>query len=279
MNRILATSALCLTIGLVAAGCGGSTQASSPTETSGQAQGQAQAAGRSPGGSGEVTDVSGSTAQVKGQDAQVAVTWTGSTTFTQQVAATAADVAVGSCVMVTSAGTGSRSTDTVAAATVRITEATDGTCATPGGGRAGGGGAPPAGAEGGQAPSGERPTDRPSGAPGGQGGGQARGGFAVGKVTAVTGAGFTVSSQQLGAGSGATATTVTVTISAGTTYTTTAVASASDVKVGVCVTSRGDADDTGAITATSIAVTQPVDGACTTGFGGGRPASAPAAAS
>jgi len=266
MKRIIATSALCLTIGFVAAGCGGSSQASSTDET--QARGQAQTAGggRSPGGSGEVAAVSGSTAQVKGQDSQVAVSWTDSTTFTQQVAATAADVAVGSCVMVTPADGDSTSTDAVTAAAVRITEATDGSCSVMGGGGGGpqGGQAPANG----EAPSGERPTDMPSGAPGGQGGG--RGGFAVGEVTAVTDTGFTVSSQQPGSDTDA-ATTVTVTTSADTTYTTTAAATASDVTVGVCVTSRGDADDTGAITATSIAVTQPVDGACTTGFGGGRP--------
>jgi len=250
MKRIIATSALFLGIGLVAAGCGGSSQASSTDET--QAQGQAQTAGggRSPGGSGEVAAVSGSTAQVKGQDSQVAVSWTDSTTFTQQVAATAADVAVGSCVMVTPADGDGASTDAVTAAAVRITEATDGSCSVMGGG----GGGP-------------RPTDMPSGAPGGQGGG--RGGFAVGEVTAVTDTGFAVSSQQPGSDTDA-ATTVTVTTSADTTYATTAAATASDVKVGVCVTSRGDADDTGAITATSIAVTQPVDGACTPGFGGGR---------
>ena len=66
--------------------------------------------------------------------------------------------------------------------------------------------------------------------------------------------------------------TVTVTTSGDTAYTTTADASASDLKVGVCVTSRGEADDTGAITATTVAVSAAVDGECSTGFGGGRPA-------
>ena len=283
MKRIISISILCLTIGLTAAACGGSDASSGSGAAAGEGQSQAQGqggGGRSPGGSGEVTDVSGTTAQVKGQDSQVAVTWTDATTFTQQVSATAADIAVGSCVMVTSADADSTSTDAVDAASVRITEAVDGTCSVMGG--MGGG-------RGGEAPSGERPTDLPtdmptdlpSGAPGGgQGGGQGggpggRGGFAVGEVTAVTDTGFTVSSQLPAAGGAeATATTVTVTTSADTTYSATAAAKASDVTVGACVTSRGDADDTGAITATSIAVTQPVDGTCSLGFGGGRPAAA-----
>jgi hypothetical protein len=115
MKRIISTSILCLTIGLSLAACGGSdtSSAAGTTQAEGQ-QSQAQAGGgRSPGGSGEVTDVSGSTAQVKGQDSQVAVTWTDSTTFTQQVAATAADVAVGSCVTVTSATAADDSSSTI----------------------------------------------------------------------------------------------------------------------------------------------------------------------
>lgn len=279
MKRIITTSVLCLTIGFVAAACGGSDDTASTAKT--EAAGQQQAgAGRSPGGSGEVVDVSGSTAQVKGSDSQVAVTWTDSTTFTKQVAGSASDIAVGSCVMVTPADATSTSTDTVAAGSVRITEATDGECSM-GGGMGGGtppggGGTPPGDGERGDAPSGERPTDMPSGAPGGQGGG-GRGGFAVGEVTAVTDAGFTVSAQQPGAD--AKATTVEVTTSDATTYTMSAKASADDVVVGVCVTSRGKADDTGAITATTISVAEQVDGACSTGgFGGGRPDGAPGAA-
>jgi hypothetical protein len=34
------------------------------------------------------------------------------------------------------------------------------------------------------------------------------------------------------------------------------------VKVGVCVAASGTTDDTGAVTATSMAVSQPVDGQC-----------------
>lgn len=278
MKRVLTTSALFLTVGLTLAACGGSSdeQTSAGSGAEGQQAGQPQTGQgqmRLPGGSGKVTDVSGSTAQVQGQDSQVAVSWSGDTKFTQQVAGKTSDVVVGSCVMVTSADTSSTDTTKVAAATVRITEAVDGSCSAMGGGGAPGGGQPPSD---GEAPSGERPTDMPTDMPtdgpggeGGPGGGQ-RGGFAVGEVTAVSGSGFTVSSQRPGSGGDA-ATSVTVTTSADTTYTTTESASASDVKVGVCVTSRGKADDTGAIAATTIAVSVAVDGECSTGFGGGRP--------
>ncbi len=262
MKRIISTSVLCLAIGLVASGCGGSDGDAAASGNQSQSQGQAPGGGRAPGGSGEVTEVSGSTAQVKGQDAQVAVSWTDSTTFTQQVSASAADVAVGSCVMVTSSADGAESTDTVAATTVQITEKTDGSCSVMGGRGGAGGGRPT-----------DMPTDMPTDGAGGRGG--PGGGFAVGEVTAVSDTGFTVSSQMPGAdGSTASPTTVTVTTSGDTTYTTTADASAKDVTVGVCVTSRGEADDTGAITAENIAITQPVDGACAMGFGGGRPADA-----
>ncbi|MCL8251616.1 hypothetical protein AERO_09505 [Aeromicrobium fastidiosum] len=264
MKRIISTSVLCLAVGLVASGCGGSDGDAAASGSQAQAQGQAPGSGRGPGGSGEVAEVSGSTAQVTGQDAQVAVSWTDSTTFTQQVSASASDVTVGSCVMVTSAADGAGSTDAVAASTVQITEKTDGSCSVMGAGGGPGGG-------------GERPTDMPTDMPtdgaGGRGG--PGGGFAVGEVTAVSDTGFTVLSQLPGAdGSTASPTTVTVTTSGDTTYSTTADASAEDVTVGVCVTSRGEADDTGAITAESIAITQPVDGACVMGFGGGRPADA-----
>lgn len=259
MRSTLATTILCATIGLVAAGCGGSQQTSSGTEPATQQQPGSAPGG--PSGSGKVVDVSGSTAQVQGQSSQVAVSWTGKTTFTRQVTAKASAVKVGSCVTVTSAeADDSASATTVTAATVRVTEPVDGDCAGGlGGGRPGGGGK---GARPTDMPT-DMPTDRPSGAPDDA----RRGGFATGKVTAVTSSGFTVASQQPGADSDST-TLVTVATSADTTYTATASATAAAVKTGVCVTSRGDADDTGAITATTIAITQPVDGECTAGFGG-----------
>jgi hypothetical protein len=266
MKRILSTTALVVTVGLGLAACGGSSPAATGGPEGGQQSAAAQGAGgaRTPGGSGEVTDVSGSTAQVQSQTAQVAVTWTGSTTFTQQVSVKASAVTVGSCAVVTSsASTGTTSTSPVQAATVRITPATNGSCTIA---RAGGGGRP-------QGQGGTPPTGRPSGAPGGAGGRGGFGGGTFGKVTAVTSTGFTVESQGRPTSSGTTGKTTSITVdtSASTKYTSTEKASSTAVKVGRCVTSQGKADSTGAIAATSIAVTDPVNGQCGFGgFGGGQ---------
>ena len=274
MKRILTTIALFVSIGLIAAGCGSSSnQGAGSTgneQAGGQPAGQAagQAGGGAPAGSGKVTDVSGSTAQVQGQQSQVAVTWTGSTAFTKDVTTDASAVKVGSCVtaFATPTSGSSTTTDSVAAATVRITAATNGSCTIQrgaGGSGPGGAGTPPSGApEGGTQ---QRPSGRPSN-------GTGRGFGAIGKVTKVTASGFTVASQQRGSSTSKT-TTVTVTTSGKTVFSTTAKASATDVKVGVCVTSRGKADDTGAITATTIAVSQPVNDECGFGGFGARPQS------
>lgn len=257
----LATASSVLLLATLAA-CG-----SDATDSTGSAADSTQAAGgpagqppggqggMRPGASGEVAAVTGKTAQVQSQaSGQVAVSWTDDTTFTHQVDATLADVTVGSCVMVTSAD------DT--AETVRIMDASD-----DGGCGFGGGGQRPEGA-----PSG-MPSDRPTDRPDGDGG---RGFGTIGEVTAVSGTGFTVSATQPGADD---ATDVTVTVGDETTYTTNAKATATAVEVGVCVNAQGDSDDTGAVTATSISVSQPVDGECTGGFGmggmgGGRPGGA-----
>lgn len=267
MKRTLATVAMFASIGMVAAGCGNSSNnadASTGNEQTGGPSSGGQGPGGGPAGSGMVTDVSGSTAQVQGQQSQVAVTWTGSTTFTKDVTTDGSAVKVGSCVAAfavpasgTSPSPDSTPSDTVAATSVRITAATNGTCTLQ---RGAGGGTPPDGApEGGSR---ERPTDLPS-----NGAGRGFGGGAIGTVTKVTDTGFTVASEQ--PGSSTKTTTVTVTTGGSTVYSTTGKATASDVKVGVCVTSSGKADDTGAITAKTIAVSKPTDGEC--GFGGFGP--------
>jgi Domain of unknown function (DUF5666) len=216
-----------------------------------------------PGGSGKVAAVSGSTAQVQGQGAQVAVTWTAKTTFTQQVSAKAGDLKVGDCVMampaMDSTPDSSDSTAKVTAATVRISTAVDGSCTNgvrPGNGAQRDQTAPPEGA-----PKGDGPVRR--------------GGFgAVGKVTAVDGSGFTVESSRPDSTEPS---TVSVTTSADTTWTRSVKATSKDVSVGRCVASVGRPDSTGAITATSIAVSQPVNGECVARFGpgpGARPGGA-----
>jgi hypothetical protein len=208
--------------------------------------GQGAGGGRFPGASGTVAAVSGSTAQVQSdQSGQVAVSWTKDTTFTQQVDATLEDVTAGSCVMVTTAEDGD------AATAVRITRANDDDSCGFGGGP--GAGERPEGA----------PSDMPSGAPGGMRGELGT----IGEVTAVSATGFTVSATQPGSED---PTDVSVTVGDDTTYTTQAKAQASAVAVGTCVTARGDSDDTGAVAATTISVSDPVDGECAVGFGGFR---------
>lgn len=191
-----------------------------------------------PGASGKVAAVTGKTAQVQSEmSGQVAVSWTDRTAFTQEVDAALSDVSVGSCVLVT--GDDGSDQTSVTAVSVRImdkcTQRPDG------------------------APSGmptDRPTDMPTDMPSDMP--RQRGFGTIGEVTAVSGDGFTVSGRN--------DEDVTVTVTGDTTYTTTAKASASAVAVGVCVTAQGDTDDTGSLTASTISVSKPVDGACTGGF-------------
>jgi hypothetical protein len=100
---------------------------------------------------------------------------------------------------------------------------------------------------------------------------------AVGKVTAVNGASFTVESSAPQGGSAAAGapTARTVDTSAATTYTRTATANAKALVVGLCVTALGKTSDTGSIAATSIALRPAQNGSCSSGFGrrgaGGNP--------
>lgn len=244
---------------LAASACGSGNAAvgtSGQTTENGVPQGQQQGGPvrQIPGADGKVAAVQGSTAQVQSeQNGQVAVSWTAGTTFTRQVRAKLADIKVGDCVVVAPADqTASGSTTpptTVTAASVRITPKVDGAC-----GFAGRDGGPQVngGPQGGGQP--------PSGAPSGGSRPQMRGfGGAVGDVTAVAANSFAVSSQMPGS---STRTTVTVTVGSTTTYTTTAKGTASDVKVGVCVLATGSTDSTGAVTARTIAISQPENGQC-----------------
>lgn len=239
-----------LLLGTAACGAAGNGAAAAGAgEHPGQQAGAGDQQGRRfPGAVGRVAAVADRTAQVQGMQGQVAVTWTAGTAFTTQVAATLADVKVGACVFVGSADQASSAspTTTVAATMVRITQPVDGTCGpTMRGPVQGSGpqqGAPPSGSPAG----GQRPQFR------GMGG-------AVGKVTALSTAGFTVASTRPGSEN---ATSVAVTVSGSTAYTKTVVGAASDVKVGVCVQAEGAADDTGAITATRIAISPAQGGQC-----------------
>lgn len=274
----------CLALGLSVSACGSSGQPANASAggQSGYGQGgqgqQGGGPGGFPGGSGKVAAVAGSTAQVQGQGGQVAVTWTSKTTFAQQVAASASDLKMGDCVVAMPSAPASGSSDdsdsgstTVKAANVRITAAVDGSCTTALPGRTGAAGD-------GQGPGGGTP---PEGAPeGGSGRGNGTGRPAMrgafGEVTAVDGSSFTVASSRPDSSSSSTTVKTTVTTSSDTSWTTTKATTSKAVQVGRCVTSRGTSGSTGAIAATSITVSQAVDGQCSAGFGpGGAGGAAP----
>jgi hypothetical protein len=265
--RMMTMPLMALALLLVASGCGSSpaaTGSSSPEQSqqAGQSPQGGGQQGRMPGANGTIVDVSGSTMQVQDMRSdQVAVTWTGKTSFTREAGGALSDIAVGDCVMVTSDATGSASSvpTKVTATSVRVTKPTGGSCTIGGGGRGGlgsgrPGGAPPGGANGG--PSG-RPSGRPGGRPVGAG--------VFGAVKAMAGGGFTVTSQ--GFGQDTASTSVTVTTTSRTTVSRTVAATSKAVATGLCVSARGTTDDTGAVTATSVALSQPVNGACGVGFG------------
>jgi hypothetical protein len=260
----IATATSVLLLGALA-GCGGNAPASTATDGSTAAGGTAPdpttRSGR-PGASGTIAAVSDKTMQVQAPDTgQVAVTWTGSTTFTREADATLTDVAVGRCVLVGSdaaAASDGTASDTVAASSVKITQAVDGSCAGAlafGGGpqHNGGPGVPPPGL----------PSDRPTdGAGGPVGPGGMRPGT-LGEVTAVGADGFTVAAVQPTPGATSPDTTpVAVTVDGATTYTKTVGATAADVAVGLCAMASGDTDSTGALAARQIGLSRPVDGVC-----------------
>jgi hypothetical protein len=288
-HTLATTTATVALVSLAACGSSSTNTATGGGQASGQASGQATGqatsgasggasgsgkdggfAGPNPGTSGKIAAISGKTLQVQNQtDGQVAVTYTAKTTITAQVAASLADVKVGSCVTVTpvmsasgvpSAQSGN--TGTLAAGNVRISQPTNGDCLgglgtmRPGGSASGFPSGRPSGF----------PSGRPSGfASGGPGGGRTFAFGANGKVTAVSATGFTVASQFPGTSSQAPRDT-TVTVSGSTTYTTTKPGDSSALKVGKCVVATGQSDDTGAVTADRLVVSDPVNGSCTGGF-------------
>ncbi|WP_328531624.1 DUF5666 domain-containing protein [Nocardioides sp. NBC_00368] len=253
---------------LVLSGCGAADDSATDLQRQGYGQGQGQIRGMGggmPGASGEIAAIDGSTLQVQSSDSQTAVTYTDETTISHQVEAALADVTVGSCVMVTTADGSEPGETAVAAGTVRITEKTDGTCSDGGGF---GGGQRPEGA-----PS-DIPSDMPSDMPDGMASGGPGGRGTSGEVTSVSATGFTVAATSRDSEETA---SVNVTVGADTTYATTETATKSALTVGRCVTATGETDETGAVTAERISVSDPVDGECTTGFvgRGGMPGGAP----
>lgn len=285
-----------LSIGVAAmlalAGCSTAARAGSPAATSvgsGASQtgspgtdGQGGRFGGFPGVSGLVAEVTGSTAQVQTPASQTAVSWTAKTRFTQQRSTVPTNLKVGDCVIAlpaapasaggsTSAPTtpgANRTPTSVAAATVEIFPAASTGCGF--GARPGGNGTRRSGSAGTATsqPSGI-PTPRPSFTGDPRNGGRFG---ATGTVTALAASSFTVRSTRSPAGAGQ---DVTVTWSSTTHFTALKSASSAAVKVGVCLSATGKPDSTGAVTATTVTVSDPINGSCRPAgaFGRGRPGS------
>jgi hypothetical protein len=292
---------------MLASACGGGTSATSAVSASpstaspGAGTGGGAGAGSDggaggaqrgfPGATGLLAAIDGTTLQVQSTSSQTAVTYTPATTFTNTVAARGSAVVVGSCVQARStppAAAAGGATPTprpsaargpIVAASVDITAAVNGQCSAFGGLRAPGG-RPPGAAAGGTRPSGAPVPNGTRGPGAGRNGFGGGGGFgAFGKVTAVSGTGFTVVSSRPpnSAGTSAATTTVTVKTSAATKYTRTQAANAKALAVGLCVTALGKASDTGSIAAVAITLRPAVNGSCSTGFGRRGAGSFPAA--
>lgn len=260
--RPLGTTTCALALAVLLVGCGSDETTdiagdSAPADAaSGAPAGGPGGGGGMPGAFGEIAAVDGDVLQVQSQmTGQVAVTVTADTTITDQAAAKLADVPAGACVVVRAADAGSDAAATeVTASSVAISEAGDDGCAA----GFGGGGFPGGGERPTDMPT-DMPTDLPSDFPsdmpsGGPGGGRPGGGFGtVGQVKSVSADGFVVEGQDGD---------VTVTVGADTTYTKQVAADRSALSVGRCVQAQGDADDTGAVTAETIRVSDKVDDQC-----------------
>ncbi|WP_053203545.1 DUF5666 domain-containing protein [Jiangella muralis] len=246
-------------VAAVAGGCGSSAEEPATSLETSADSGEPEAPPVSrPGATGVVATIDGTTLQVQGASGQVAVTYTDATVITATVAGSAADLAAGACVVVLSEDGGPEATE-VAATSVAVTQpAEDGSCGGPGGGFAGGG---PGGGPGGGFAEGDRPTGPPpDGAPT-----ERPSPPSAGAVIDVSGETFTVEVLRPGRDSPTAEpepSVVTVTTSAATTWTTEAPAGPEALAEGACVIVAGEADSTGAVTASTIAVSPAVDGEC-----------------
>jgi hypothetical protein len=257
-RRTLVAGAAVLAAALTLAACGGSSSGATPPTSSTAAPSGAPAGtgfGGGPSASGQVAAISGTTMQVQNPQAgQVAVTWTSTTTFSHPVATTLSAVKAGDCVIAT-APSGTTSTSFTATA-VSVSMPVNGQC---GGGPAGTGGP-----GNGQRPTGQRPTGFPSGPPGRPAGG---GAFATGTISSVSGSSLVIAARQPGTTA---STNRDITAGAQTKITTQKSTTSKSLKVGLCVSAQGSADSTGTVTASSVRISNPVNGQCSLGFGAGR---------
>lgn len=242
----------------------GGTDPASPSPAAGSPSGSGGAGGpggpgqRGPAASGTIAAIAGSTMQVQNpQSGQVAVTWSSSTKFSHQVTATVAAIKSGDCVTAIAPSGTSESATSFTATTVTINPSTKGDC----GGTFAGPGQRPSGA----------PTKFPSGFPTNRPSGQQPkfGAIAAGKVSSVSGSTLVIAARQFGPNSSGSSgtTSKTVTIGSSTKIVTEASTTAGSLKVGKCVTAQGKADSSGTVAATSVRITDPINGQCTLTFG------------
>jgi hypothetical protein len=244
-------------LALAAAACGGSSTAS--TKPSSSQSPTTTAPASPPGAFGTVAAVSGSSLEVQNPTTgQVTVNVTPTTTFTQTVPGAASDLVAGVCVAANGAPGGSTPQgQPFTARTVTISQPGANGCTAGAGGFGAFG--PRAGTGGG----GGSTT-----APGGNGNRNANGARrfngAFGKVASTSLPSFVVQrTDRNGAGA-----TTTVTTDASTTFTKVVGASQSNLATGQCVAAVGPSDQTGAVTANSIAIRPPGPNGCFTGRGG-----------
>ncbi len=254
---------------LALAACGSSTPraaAQQPRSSTAASGGPGRAAiARTPAVSGLIAAWANNTMQVQSASAQTAVTLTAKTRITADRPTTAKAVTVGSCVSVravtaqaVAGATASPqppapSTGPVTAATVQIRPEVNGSCATLAAGFASGTFTPRA-----------RPSDAPSVFRGRGFGGQFRVFGATGQVASLSPTGFVVTENR-----GGTTSSVSVLTGSSTTYTTIGAVTRSAIKTGECAVATGPSDSTGAVTATTLVLSQPVKGSCSVGFGFG----------
>jgi hypothetical protein len=247
----------------------------------GSAAAQTTNTGRPPFASGMLQSISGSTLQVDSFNGTTSVVVTKSTKYSQTKSATTAAITTGACVRV--AGTGSDSSG-IQATTVAVTLSSSKGCTQQnafGGAGAGGFGSGRFRGNGGNGGtnggSGTNTTPRtlPNGGSLPNGGTRpANFGTAFGPVKSVSDSTITVKATvvvgtpKAGKKPKTKSENVTVTLTDTTMVTQTTNAALTDVTVGSCVTALGTADSVGTITANTVTVTQPQNGACGFGRGG-----------
>jgi hypothetical protein len=220
-----------------------------------------------PAASGTLASLSSDTLEVQSpQSGQTTVNLSSRTVITATVPVSESNVTKGTCI----AATGTKgSGGSVDATTVAIFAATKGQCAR-GFGASGGGGSftPPKGSgTGGSGPSRTRGTRAPTTRP-------ANLATASGKVTSRSGTKIGVEAVTVSFSKGKVTTKTgpkTVDVSKSTRFTKSERVAAGSLKVGECVTATGSTNSIGAVSATTLIVTQATSSGCSTfgGFGGG----------